>query len=331
MNVEDARIRSERSGAAFGAGAPEGSVKTSDKMLQLPHTLLKCRVYTCVGNDAEVASSLPQALLMWVVVGVIFVYVVTHFVYFSYFHGGGWTVGSIESHDGVCQLLAFQNRMSVVSVAYRLAPDHPFPCAVDDAIASCSFILDQLRHSATNCDGIDAAATAASWGVTPGAIVGVGGDSAGGTLAAVAAQHLRKCLSFQLLVYPFTDGCRANASDAIYTSHVLTPQVIDWFQLQYVGPVPPIDDARYAPLRCSNFSALPPALLVLAECDPLFDHGVRYARALRDGGGHADVVVARGALHAFFHLQKFYTAAAASVMPQIQSWLRDRLQLEHSE
>jgi acetyl esterase len=256
---------------------------------------------------------------------------VTYFVFCSYFHGGGWTVGSIESHDGVCQLLAFQNRISVASVAYRLAPEHPFPSAVDDAIASCAYILDQLHHPAADCNGIDAAAAAAAWGVAPRAVVGVGGDSAGGTLAAVAAQQLRKSLSFQLLVYPFTDGCRANASDATYTRHVLTPQVIDWFQLQYVGPVPPINDARYAPLRCSDFSALPPALLVLAECDPLYDHGVQYARAVRDGGGRADVVVAHGALHAFFHLQKFYTAAAATVMPQIQSWIQDRLGLPHSD
>jgi acetyl esterase len=243
----------------------------------------------------------------------------------SYFHGGGWTVGSLDSHDGVCQLLAYQNGISVVSVAYRLAPENPFPCAVDDAIASCTFILNQLCHpTSTSCLGVDAADAAALWGVAPGADIGVGGDSAGGTLAAVVAQHLRTSLSFQLLVYPFTDGFRSNASDALYTQHVLTPQVIDWFQLQYVGPAPPLDDARYAPLICSDFSALPPALVVLAECDPLYDHGIRYAQAMRDGGSYAEVVVAHGALHAFFHLQKFYVAAAASVMPQIQSWIRGR-------
>jgi acetyl esterase len=143
----------------------------------------------------------------------------------SYFHGGGWTVGSIDSHDGVCQLLAYQNRMSVVSVAYRLAPEHMFPSAVDDAIASCTFILHQLRHAtASDCDDSAAAtAAAALWGVSPGAAVGVGGDSAGGTLAAVAAQHLRSSLSFQLLIYPFTDGHRANASDTVYNQHVRYP------------------------------------------------------------------------------------------------------------
>ncbi len=247
----------------------------------------------------------------------------TFFVLPSYFHGGGWTVGSIESHDGVCQLLAFQNGISVVSVAYRLAPEHPFPCAVDDAIASCKYIVDQLRNPLS----ANATSAADTWGVIPGATIGVGGDSAGGTLAAVAAHHLRTTLSFQLLVYPFTDGCRANASDMIYTHHVLTPQVIDWFQLQYVGSAPPINDARYAPLQFSDFSALPPALVVLAECDPLHDHGIRYAQAIRDGGGQADVVVAPGALHAFFHLQKFYVSAAATVMPQIRSWIQDRLGL----
>ncbi len=143
----------------------------------------------------------------------------------SYFHGGGWTVGSIDSHDGVCQLLAFQNGMSVISVAYRLAPEHMFPSAVDDAIASCTFILDQLRHAAASIGGDSAAATAAAalWGVSPGAAVGVGGDSAGGTLAAVAAQELRSSLSFQLLIYPFTDGHRANASDTVYNQHVRYP------------------------------------------------------------------------------------------------------------
>lgn len=257
--------------------------------------------------------------------------VVTQVCLVSYFHGGGWTVGSIESHDGVCQLLAFQNRISVVSVAYRLAPEHPFPCAVDDAVASCTCILDQLRRPVTASAGVDAATAAAAWGVSPDAIVGVGGDSAGGTLAAVAAQYLRTSLSFQLLVYPFTDGSRANASDMTYTRHVLTPQVIDWFQLQYVGPTPPIEDARYAPLRFTDFSALPPALVVLAECDPLYDHGIRYAQAVRDSGGNAEVVVAPGALHAFFHLQKFYVAAAATVMPQIQRWIQDRLGLPRSD
>jgi acetyl esterase len=240
-----------------------------------------------------------------------------------YFHGGGWTVGSIESHDSVCQMLAFQNDISVVSVAYRLAPEHPFPAAVDDAIAACTYILDQV------CDS-DNSAAAAIWGVIPCAAVGVGGDSAGGTLAAVAAQHLRTLLSFQLLVYPFTDGYRANSSDVTYTQHILTPQVIDWFQLHYVGLNPPLEDPRYAPLRCSDFSALPPALIVLAECDPLHDHGTLYAQAIRDCGGHAEVIVAYGALHAFFHLQKFYVAAAAAVMPRIQSWIRERTLLLHS-
>ena len=144
----------------------------------------------------------------------------------SYFHGGGWTVGSIDSHDGVCQLLAYQNRISVVSVAYRLAPEHMFPSAVDDAIASCTFILHQLRHATASISDDSAAAAAAAaalWGVSPGAAVGVGGDSAGGTLAAVAAQHLRSSLSFQLLIYPFTDGNRANASDTVYNQHVRYP------------------------------------------------------------------------------------------------------------
>ncbi len=105
---------------------------------------------------------------------------------------------------------------------------------------------------------------------------------------------------------------------------MLTPQVIDWFQLQYAGPNPPLDDVRYAPLRCRDMSALPPALVVLAECDPLYDHGVLYAQAVREGGGQVEVVVAAGALHAFFHLQGFYKAAAAHVMPLIQSWFGRR-------
>jgi acetyl esterase len=100
--------------------------------------------------------------------------------------------------------------------------------------------------------------------------------------------------------------------------------VIDWFQLQYVGSSPPLHDSRYAPLCCSDFSGLPPALVVLAECDPLYDHGVRYAQAIRGSGGDVEVVVAPGALHAFFHLQKFYAVAAAAVMPKIQSWMRER-------
>ena len=91
-----------------------------------------------------------------------------------------------------------------------------------------------------------------------------------------------------------------------------------------------MDDARYAPLQCSDMSKLPPALVVLAECDPLYDHGVRYAGAMREGGGLAEVVVAPGALHAFFHLQGFYTAAAASVMPRIQSWFKGGPWLQRS-
>jgi acetyl esterase len=230
-------------------------------------------------------------------------------------------------------MLAFQNRISVVSVAYRLAPEHMFPAAIEDAIAACAYILDQIHRPVSSSSNYDAEATltATLWGVTPGAAVGVGGDSAGGTLAAVAAQRLRASLSFQLLVYPFTDGQRANASDVIYTQHVLTPLVIDWFQLQYVGPSPPSHDDRYAPLCCGDFSALPPALLVLAECDPLYDHGIRYAQAMRNAGGNVEVVVAPGALHAFFHLQKFYVAAAETVMPRVQNWIRDRPWLRHAD
>jgi acetyl esterase len=206
-----------------------------------------------------------------------------------WFHGGGFVLGSIESHDGICRGLAADSGVVIVSVDYRLAPEHPFPAAVEDAVA----VTRSVRDSA------------ASYGIDPRRIA-VGGDSAGGNLAAVTAQTLRgssPAIAFQLLVYPATDFTRSMPSHAHFANgYILTRSTMDWFLDNYLPGPEAIQDPRASCLFAKDVGALPPALVITAGFDPLRDEGTAYADKMRAAGVVVEHVNVESMVHGFFNM-----------------------------
>jgi acetyl esterase len=204
------------------------------------------------------------------------------------FHGGGWVVGDIESTDGFCRTMANAAGCIVVSVDYRLAPEHPFPAAADDA------------YHAT----LWAAANAAGFGGNPSRIA-VCGDSAGGNLAAVVSQMARDrgnpAICFQLLVYPVTDAaCDTPSYSDNAEGYFLTKDAMQWFWNHYVPNDTDRNHPYASPLRAGNFAGLPPALVITAEFDPLRDEGERYAERMRAAGTPVQLTRYNGMIHGFF-------------------------------
>ena len=213
-----------------------------------------------------------------------------------YFHGGGFTIGSIASHDILCRQLCHLAGCAVVSVNYRLAPEHRFPTASNDA-------WDSLAWLATGAHtlGLDRERMA------------VGGDSAGGTLAAVCAVMARDAgldLRLQLLVYP---GCAAHQDTPSHRTFaegfVLGEAQITWFFNQYVRSPGDRDDWRFAPLNAPDVDGVAPAWVGLAECDPLVDEGVMYADKLRAAGIAVDLEIYRGVTHEFIKMGRIIPEA----------------------
>ena len=206
-----------------------------------------------------------------------------------YFHGGGFTVGSVDTHDILCRELARLSDCAVVSLDYRLAPGHKFPMAADDTWDA----LTWLR------------AHAESLGLDP-LRMAVGGDSAGGTLAAQCAHLARDAgqrLALQLLFYPGVAAHQDTPSHKKFaTGFVLDEPAITWFFGQYVRGPEDRDDWRFAPLLAPDFSGLAPAWIGLAECDPLVDEGVLYGDALRAAGVAVDLEIYRGVVHEFIKM-----------------------------
>jgi acetyl esterase len=206
-----------------------------------------------------------------------------------FFHGGGFVIGSIESHDCLCRELADGAGVVVVSVDYRLAPEHPFPAPGEDAIAATRWVLEN----------------APSLGVDPDRVA-VGGDSAGGNLAAVVSQALRgaSCRpAFQLLIYPATDMTRKEASHQYFREgYLLTKGSIDWFLENYLSPADALTDPRASPLFAADLSGLPPALVLTAGFDPLRDEGRAYAERMGAAGVEVEHVCSEGSMHGFFNM-----------------------------
>jgi len=186
-----------------------------------------------------------------------------------FFHGGGWTIGDLDTHDVVCRQLAIGARCAVFSVDYRLAPESPFPAAVDDCISATRYVLKD-SHSLK----IDPARIA------------VGGDSAGGNLAAVVALALRgEGIAFQLLIYPATDQrCQFPSHERNGKGYLLTSEAIEYFRGCYLRNRKDWTDWRASPLLASDHSSLPPAFVLTAGYDPLVDEGRAYADALAKAG-----------------------------------------------
>jgi len=257
----EARARAQRQAVSFaGPPIPVGDVRD----LEVPGAEgdLAARLYTPLPEPVR-----PAPLLV-------------------YLHGGGYVIGDLESHDQPCRLLCRQAGVHVLAVDYRLAPEHPFPAAADDATAV-------LRWALAHAEDL---------GADPGRVA-VGGDSAGGNLAAVACQDLRDAggrqPALQLLIYPGTDFRGGHPSvDLFGDGFYLTRSQMDWFGAQYAGAGADLSDPRLSPLL-GDLRSLPPAIVVTAAMDPLRDEGEAYAEALREAGTPVMLRRFPGLIHAF--------------------------------
>jgi acetyl esterase len=212
-------------------------------------------------------------------------------------HGGGWVIGGLDSHDQLCRQLCDESAAIVVSVDYRLAPESKFPAAVDDAVAAWTWVN----------------AHASELGADP-ARVAIGGDSAGGNLAAVTSLVARdRTLPpplMQLLVYPVTDYEFESPSMIDNAKgYFLEVEGMQWFFNHYARTPDDFADWRLSPMRATNVSGLPPAVVVTAEYDPLRDQGEAYGMRLQDAGVEAEIVRGIGVFHGFFGFHPFMPPA----------------------
>lgn len=218
-----------------------------------------------------------------------------------YFHGGGWTIGDLDTHDVLCRQLANGGACAVLSVDYRLGPERRFPAAVDDCLAATYW----------------ARAHAHALGFDP-ARLAVGGDSAGSNLAAVVAIAARNAgdlaIAFQLLVYPVTDMRRMHRSHVENgQGYLLTAETIAYYHDHYIDDASHDLDWRASPLLCDDLSHLPPALVLTAGFDPLRDEGLAYADALEAAGSRSTCVCFERQIHGFITMGRVLGEANAAV------------------
>jgi len=219
---------------------------------------------------------------------------------FVYFHGGGHVIGDLDTHDTIARNLCGGADVVVVSIDYRLAPEHKFPAAAEDAWAGYQWV-----RSAPSDLNIDPKR------------LSVGGDSAGGNLAAVVALMARYAghtnIRLQLLVYPVTDFAMTGASYTAYANGfgVLTADAMKWFRDHYLGRAEDAGDWRASPTKAS-LEGLPPALIIAAECDVLRDEGVAFADALRAAGNDVQRREYAGMIHGFFGMTPIIDDAVAA-------------------
>ena len=226
-----------------------------------------------------------------------------------FFHGGGWVIGDLDSHDVVCRKLAHESELIVISVDYRLAPEHKFPAAVDDAIAATKWVAANAKQL-----GIDASRLM------------VGGDSAGGNLAAVVSLAARDGngpkIAGQVLIYPATDFAMKHPSHSEpETSILLTHTVIRWFRDHYLNGAADGQDWRASPALAKTLAGLPPAYVLTAGADPLRDEGNEYAARLKDAGVAVTTRTFPGQFHGFFTMGKLLPQANVAAS-EIAAWLK---------
>jgi acetyl esterase len=215
-----------------------------------------------------------------------------------FFHGGGWVIGDLDTHDNMARHICRGSRAVVIAVDYRLAPEHAFPAAAHDAVAAARWVAEHLDEL-----GGDAR-------------LGLAGDSAGGNLAAVVAQSLRADgipLTAQFLIYPAVDaeGEYASRTENAY-GYFLEQPTMDWFYGHYAGAWEDAKDPRLSPLH-SSLAGLPPAVIVTAEFDPLRDEGEAYGDALQAAGVPVHVQRYDGMIHGFFDMGAVSPAAQAAI------------------
>lgn len=214
-----------------------------------------------------------------------------------YFHGGGFVIGDLDSHDGQCRRLAAQAQCVVIAVDYRLAPEYKFPQAPEDCYTAVCWI-------AQNAETLQIDSTR----------IAVAGDSAGGNLATVVCLMSRDrngpAIAQQILIYPCTDATMSFPSIKKLTKgYILTEELMDWFLRQYIREGTDKKDPLLSPFWSENLSNLPPALVITAEFDPLKDEGAAYAEKLRKAGNEVVSEEYKGMIHVFFQMPKFLKAA----------------------
>ncbi|HEX7446136.1 MAG TPA: alpha/beta hydrolase [Pirellulales bacterium] len=244
-----------------GLGPPEPVHRIEDRVIAGPDVDLPIRIYRPAANQAR------RALV--------------------YFHGGGWVIGSIETHDALCRMIANQAECTVISVEYRLAPEHPFPAATEDAYAAVCWACEHAEEL----------------GAAPNRIA-VGGDSAGGNLAAVAClmarDRDRPAIDLQVLLYPIADHDLDTHSYLAYADrYLLTREAMAWFWKHYLVDEADRNNPYVSPLRAADLAGLPRALIITAECDPLCDEGDAYARRLEASGVAVTHACYPGMVHGF--------------------------------
>jgi acetyl esterase len=218
-----------------------------------------------------------------------------------YYHGGGWTIGDLDTHDTLCRELANGAGCAVVAVDYRMGPEHRFPAAVDDAVAALRWVHANARELKLDGDRI-----------------AVGGDSAGGNLAAVVAIAARDAggppLAFQLLIYPATDMRRiAPSHETNGQGYLLTRDTIAYFRSHYVNDDRDDLDWRASPLLAGDVSRLPPAFVLTAGYDPLRDEGLQYAQRLTEAGTRSSLVCFERMIHGFILMGRVLDEANTAV------------------
>ena len=230
-----------------------------------------------------------------------------------FIHGGGCVLGDVETHDVLCRTLCHDTGASVFSLDYRLAPEHPFPAAVEDSVAALSWLM----HDAEQL-GLDPARIA------------VAGDSAGGGLAAVALHETKDRLAArvrgQVLIYPALDLRGRLPSRKELADHFPIPRdMIEWFFDHYFGLAWPLTDPRAIPALYEDYAGLPPALILTAGHDPLRDEGAEYAERLAAAGVPVDYECCRGTIHGFMNMGRVLRHAHAHARKRIADWLKARL------
>ena len=272
VSAAEARRLYKETRAALSPAVPEVA-ETRDFAARGPAGPIPLRRYRGAGTPAGV----PLPLLV-------------------YFHGGGWTIGDLDTHDIVCRTLANKARCAVIAVDYRMGPEHKFPAAVDDCVAATRWVAEQ----------------GAALGIDP-ARIAVGGDSAGGNLATVVALTLRDAggppLVFQALVYPATDQRMDSASHMNFgEGYLLTRNNMLWFRGNYLAPGD-YDDWRASPIRAADLARLPPAHIVTAGYDPLRDEGRAYSDRLVAAGVPVLYECFEGMAHGFLTMGGAVAAA----------------------
>jgi acetyl esterase len=271
-SVDELRATARRAALAYGPGPDLRAVE--DRAVASPTGPIPVRLYTPHVD--------PVGLLV-------------------FFHGSGFVIYDLDTHDRECRLLADAAGVVVVSVDYRLAPEHPFPAAFDDCLAA-------TRWAAANAEQI---------GVTGGRIA-VGGDSAGGNLAAAVSAVLRDAgdvdIAFQMLVYPVTDlDGRAASYVENGSGYLLSAEMMEFFIESYTPDAGDRRDHRASPLLADDFGGLPRTLVITAGFDPLRDEGEAYAEALDQAGVDVTLIRYDGAIHGFFQMSQFSALAKQAI------------------